>query len=192
MPSKHLVAATLAAATLTTVGTSLTSAPAAQAATNQCAIIQSTTVGGFTWTKMPTTRVCSNTLKAGVAGQANLGQRRIVVQYSASRTSALEATKATVHELSHHVEYRTTAAHRAKLYSFIGLKNPTGNYFAYNDAYYYNGSLARWKQSPRERLAESVVNCKFGTPNHTGMALVPRSQCAAFLTEFRAALAVAR
>ena len=67
-----------------------------------------------------------------------------------------------------------------------------GNYFAINDAYYYSGPLALWKQSPRERLAESVVNCKLGSPNHSGMALVPRAKFTPFLNEFKASLAAAR
>ena len=70
----------------------------------------------------------------------------------------------------------------------IGLR---GRY-AFNDAWYYTGSLSRWKASPRERLAESVVNCRYGRPNHTGMSLVPRYRCTAFLNQYKAALSVAR
>jgi len=93
------------------------------------------------------------------------------------RTSNTAVAKATVHELTHHVEYRTTARQRARLYAGLGIRNPSGNYFAFNDGYYYSGSLARWKASPRERLAESVVDCTYGSPNHKGMKLVPRGKC---------------
>ena len=190
MSTKSALAATLAASTIII---SLASAPQAEAARpNQCATIRSTNVGGFNWRTLPTTRICSNTLKQGVSGQAHLTKKQVVIHYSAQRSSKLEVTKATVHEMAHQVEYRTTPAHRARLYAYMGQKNPTGNYFAINDAYYYSGPLALWKQSPRERLAESVVNCKLGSPNHSGMALVPRAKCTPFLNEFKASLAAAR
>ena len=188
---KTLAAVTAVAAT--SIVTPLVSATDAQAGTTkQCAVIQSQTVGGYNWKVMPTSRTCSNSLQAGVSGTSYLVKKNIVVNYSARNTTTTEAAKATVHELTHHVEYRTTAGHRAKLYAYLGVKNPTGNYFAINDKYYYSGPLKLWKQSPRERLAESVVNCTYGTPNHTGMALVSKAQCKPFLNEFRASLAAAR
>lgn len=129
----------------------------------KCQIVRSPVVGGFAWRGMPT-----------------------------RRTSNTAVAKATVHELTHHVEYRTTARQRARLYADLGIRNPSGNYFAFNDGYHYSGSLARWKASPRERLAESVVNCTYGSPNHKGMKLVPRGKCKPFLSHFRQALAQAR
>ncbi|MFZ2261206.1 hypothetical protein EDD41_1508 [Luteococcus japonicus] len=138
-------------------------ADAATASSVKCQIVRSPVVGGFAWRGMPT-----------------------------RRTSNTAVAKATVHELTHHVEYRTTARQRARLYADLGIRNPSGNYFAFNDGYYYSGSLARWKASPRERLAESVVNCTYGSPNHKGMKQVPRGKCKPFLSHFRQALAQAR
>lgn len=185
----------LVIAGLMTTGLAVTVPATAQAATPgsaQCAVVNSQTLGGFTWRVMPTARVCSNSLSAGVSGTSYLAKRSITVNYSASHTSTTEVAKATVHELAHNVEYRTTAAHRAKLYSFLGFSNPSGNYFAVDDARYYSGPLSLWKASPRERLAESVVNCTYGAPNHSGMSLVPKARCSAFLSEFKSSLAVSR
>lgn len=181
----------LAAASAALVGaTTVLPAGEAEATSAKCAIIQSQTVGGYNWRSVPTGRSCSNSLSYGTSGTSYLAQKRMVVNYSERSTTTTAVAMATVHELSHGVEWRTTAAHRAKLYKYLGLNIPSGNYFAINDAKYYSsGSLSDWKKSPRERLAESVVNCTFGKPNHTGMTLVPRTQCKAFLTEFRGSLA---
>lgn len=187
----NLLRATLALGVVAGSSIGLSPTPA-QALDTRCAIIQTATVGGFDWRRMSTARVCSASLTYGTSGAAQLAQHKVTINYSSRRTSNVEAMKATVHELSHHVEWRTTAAHRARLYRYLGVNDPSGNYFVFNDKYYYSGSLAAWKASPRERLAESVVNCAYGSPNHTGMALVPRAQCTAFLAEFRASLAAAR
>lgn len=188
-----LRAISTAAALLTVAATSF-ALPASQAdaATAKCTVIKSKTVGGYNWSKMPVTRYCSNSLAYGASGTAYIAKRSLVINYSERTTTVREVEKATVHELTHHVEYRTTAPERARLYRYLGISNPSGNYFAFNDAYYYNGSMARWRQSPRERLAESVVNCTYGTPNHTGLKLVPKGQCKSFLAEYRKALSVAR
>ncbi|WP_394276152.1 hypothetical protein [Luteococcus sp.] len=181
----------LAALSLT-AGLAIAAPTQAAAASSKCAIVQARTVAGYNFSTMPTRRVCSQSLAYGTSGVAKLASKTIVVNYSARRTSNQQVGKATLHELTHHVEYRTTPARRAKLYGYVGLGDAKGNYFAVKDSYYHNGSLARWKQSPRERLAESVVNCTYGSPNHKGMKLVPRSQCKSFLKDYEAAIAAAR
>lgn len=187
---KHLVRLALA---LSLAISAFAVAPAsrAQALTAKCAIIQSQTVGGYNWSRLRTRRICSNTLSYGAAGSAQLSARTVTIRYSERRTTTLELQKATVHELAHEVEFWTTGPMRAKLYVHVGVYNHP-SYFGFNDTYYYNGTLSAWKQSPRERLAESIINCQYGTPNHTGLKLTPRSQCSALLRDFRAALAVTR
>ncbi|MGO4957982.1 hypothetical protein ACTQ49_12080 [Luteococcus sp. Sow4_B9] len=176
------------------VGLAVMAPGQAQAAPNaaKCRIVKSNTVGGMNWTRLKVKRVCTDKLKSGTSGTAYLAKRSIQVNFNNQRTTTKQVEKATVHELAHHVEFRTSNAQRAKLYKHLGLKNPKGNYFAINDRYYYNGSMARWKQSPRERLAESVVNCTYGTPNHKGMKLVPKNKCKVFMKDFKQSLAVAR
>lgn len=163
----------------------------AHAASVKCNVIRSNTVGGYDWTRLRTKRVCQNNLRQGVAGSAQLKARTVTVRYSERRTSVRQVQMATVHELSHEVEYWTTDAKRAKLYSYLGIKNHP-SYFGFNDAYHYSGSLTAWRQSPRERLAESVVHCTYGSTNHSGLVLVPKTQCKAFLKDFRSALSVTR
>lgn len=175
-----------------TAGLAVAAPTQAEAASSKCSIVKSSTIAGYNFSTMPTQRVCSQSLAYGTSGVAKLAKKTIVVNYSANRTTNQQVRKATLHEMTHHVEYRTTTAKRAKLYGYVGMGGAKGNYFAVKDAYYYNGSLARWKQSPRERLAESVVNCTYGSPNHKGMKLVPKSQCKSFLKDYRAAIAVAR
>ncbi|GAA1392176.1 hypothetical protein [Luteococcus peritonei] len=183
-----LVRATLAAALA--CGSFIAAPSDAQAAGSQCAAIRATTVAGYNFSRLPTRRVCKQDLRHGVSGTSSQATRTITVHYARS-TSTTSASKATLHEMTHQVEYRTTPAQRAALYRYLGIRT-SGNYYAFNDAWYYTGSLSRWKASPRERLAESVVNCRYGRPNHTGMSLVPRYRCTAFLNQYKAALSVAR
>ena len=172
------------------VGAAAVAPGAAEATSAQCAVVRTTNVGGFGYSRIPTKRICRQDLSYGVAGSSSQVNRSLTVRYARSASTTMVA-KAAVHEMTHQVEYRTTTAQRKALYRYLGIRT-SGNYFAFNDAYYYNGSLARWKASPRERLAESVVTCRYGRPNHTGMSLVPRQRCTAFLAQYRAALAVAR
>lgn len=186
-------AARMAVASLVTglvAGLGVLAPTPAEAAPNLCNYVRATRVAGFDYGRLPIKRVCRQSLSWGAAGSASMATSTITVHYS-RRTTPREVSKATLHEMTHQVEYRTTPAQRKALYSYLGIKH-SGSYFAFNDAWYYNGSMSRWKASPRERLAESVVNCSYGTPNHSGMKLVPRAKCGAFLKQYRGALSVAR
>lgn len=180
----------LVAATIALSGVVVASQQA-EAASPKCTIIRSNTVGGYNWARLRTERVCKRDLTSGVAGSAQLSSRIVTIRYNERRTTMRELQMATVHELAHEVEYWTTDARREKLYTYVGVYNHP-SYFGFNDKYYYSGTLEAWRQSPRERLAESVVFCTYGRTNHTGLVLVPRTQCKAFLNDFRSALSVTR
>lgn len=144
---------------------------------------------GTNFTHLRTYRKCLNIPKGyNVAGMARISRNQIDIQ-SANTTTKTDVDKATLHEMVHIVEYRTTATDRKKLYSYLSVPT-TGNYYALSTS--SGSNLAVWKKNPRERLAEAVVQCQFGSPNHTGMMLVPKAKCSKFMSTFKLATAHAK
>lgn len=162
-------------------------APKAEAArvVNKCAIVKSTTVGGINFGPLKVNRSCVTHAIHGVGGKARLSRNTAVVMYHNGTSSPTQIAKTTTHELTHFVEYKTTNFWRKRLYAHLGVRT-NGNF---SDVKTISGrNLAKWKKSERERLAESVVQCRFGTPTFTGMKLVPTNKCSAFIRDLNNAI----
>lgn len=165
-------------------------AHAATPATRYCKDGRITRIGGLYFTGLKVWRDCRNSLSYNVtSGSAQLAKNQMIVNHG-RYTPQRNIDKTTLHEMTHFVEWKSSPAQRAKMYKHLGIRS-NGNYYAIqNDNYYYNSktfSIAKWKKSPRERLAESVVRCVYGSPTFEGMNLVPRSQCKAFIKDFKSA-----
>lgn len=166
-------------------------APQAEAASvsRKCAIIRSNSVGGINFTRLRVARSCNARPQTGVGGKSFLATNTLQVTYNERTSSTTQIAKTTTHELTHFVEWKTTPAMRQRLYSYLGVRTNG----AYGSVPTVPGSnLAAWKQSARERLAESVVACRFGTNTFPGMRLVPRNKCGAFISTLNQAIAVSK
>lgn len=152
----------------------------------RCAEVQKKAVGGFDFTKLNVRAICAPDNSRGVGGWAL--SDTISVSYGKTKTTLTQIRKAVLHEYVHVVEFRSTDKNGknyayARLYRLLGVES-NGDYLPYGG---YNGMKA-WKADPSERLAESLVRCTYGSPNWSGMNLVPKAQCGQLRTLFQQAL----
>lgn len=184
----------LAPAVLAAVALPVANAPVVDATPAiNCRVAQYRVLMGIDFGPLHTRRICKITTGDYVAGSSNLASNTSTVTTGAGAARQL-VVETTVHELTHQVDWRTSNAYRTKLYAFLGYRSASGTFWSIpSPAARWNGkSLAVWKADPHERLAESVVQCAGGTPRVSGMRLVPKAQCSAFLATYKAALKAVR
>lgn len=164
----------------------------AVAASSYCRDGRVTNIGGLYFTGMKVRQDCRQIYgnRNMTSGLADLWNKTIIINH-ARNTSRRDMDKTRLHEMAHMVEWRTDNKSRARMYRHLGIRT-NGNYFTIqNDNYYYNSktfTIAKWRKAPRERLAESVVYCVYGTPNTYGpIKLVKKRQCKAFMNDFKKA-----
>lgn len=163
----------------------IASAPSSAEAAIRCPT-RLTKVSGWDFTRTGARLSCIGDSAYSLSGLAYVGEPRVVL-YMGSKVSRERYDKALLHELVHVVEWRTTNTQRVRLYSYLGVRTNGVGWITSDARAVGDGvplSMYYWRRDPHERLAESVVNCRLGSPTFSGMSLVPRAKCPAFLAEF--------
>lgn len=196
VPPRSVASAAALTLALTLLPATTAATPSASAAAKSsswvCATVNARTLYGVDYGRLKVKRRCVLTRDFATSGESKLGANTLTVSAD-PRATRTEVAQTTLHELVHHVDWRTTKAYRKQLYSFLGYRTNGSFWSVPSPAANWDGrNLNVWRSDPHERLAESVVRCQTGSARLSGMKLVPKSRCAALLSTYKKAMKAVR